>query len=100
MKIESDRQIMFYEFICRECGTQFTAGNTPEDRDEYSFEEFFSANAGCFYATCNCPECGQSTFSVSHYHVAKENKNKWNPHIQQALARETAKIDASNPIVT
>lgn len=48
MKIEPDRQTVFYEFICRECGTQFTAGNTPEDRDEYSFEEFFSANAGCF----------------------------------------------------
>lgn len=100
MKIEPDRQIVFYEFICRTCGTQFTAGGTPEDTDKYSYEELFSASAGCFYAVCNCPECGQVVYSVSHYHVAKEDKNKWNPRIQQALVRETAKIDASNPIVT
>lgn len=100
MKIEPDRQIVFYEFICRTCGTQFTAGGTPEDTDKYSYEELFSASAGCFYAVCNCPECGQVVYSVSHYHVAKENKNKGNPRIQQALVRETAKIDASNPIVT
>lgn len=100
MQIEPDRQTVFYEFICRTCETQFTAGNTPEDRGEYSYEEFFSANAGCFYAVCNCPKCGHVVYSVSHYHVAEENKNKWNPRIRQAPAREITKIDASNPIVT
>lgn len=40
------------------------------------------------------------TVKSRYQHIAKENKNKWNPHIQQALARETAKIGVSNPIVT
>lgn len=74
MKIEPDRQIVFYEFICRKCGTQFTAGTTDEDMDKYSFDEFFSVKAGCFYASCDCPKCGQVVYSVSHYHVSKENK--------------------------
>ena len=81
MKIEPDRQIVFYEFICRKCGTQFTAGNTSEDMDKYSFEEFFSSKAGCFYASCDCPKCGESTFSVAHYHAAR-GTNKWSLPIQ------------------
>lgn len=75
MKIEPDRQIVFYEFICRHCGTQFTAGNTSEDTHEHSFTEFFSKNAGCFYATCDCPKCRQVVYSVSHYHVANVAKD-------------------------
>lgn len=67
MKIAPLRQSVYYEFICRKCGTQFTAGNTPEDIEKYSYDEFFSQYAGCFYAECDCPECGERAHSVIHY---------------------------------
>lgn len=69
MKIAPERQCVYYDFICRKCGAQFTAGNTPEDAEKYSYAEFFSANAGCFYAQCDCPECGNRAYSILHYHV-------------------------------
>lgn len=69
MKIAPKRLRIYYEFLCRKCGTQFTAGNTPEDIEKYSYEEFFAPHAGCFYAKCDCPECGEQVYSVLHCHV-------------------------------
>lgn len=73
MKIEPKRQRVYYEFICRKCGTQFTAGNTPEDMEKNSYEENFLSYAGCFCAECDCPDCGERVYSVLHYNAEEED---------------------------